>query len=176
MNLYVINKVIQDIMDEHIDYDTGEITPEGAEKLASLGVEKEMIIDELLKSYKNHQILIDGINAEINRLKERVAKLQSTQQSILKQVRPYLTEGEKRETAEYELKWTTSTTVDGLDVYDPELIFNDPDDPLFEYVVKKVPDPTYRFDKRAIQKELKKEGNNLPIDLYINQTKNPKIN
>ena len=175
MNLYLVNKIIQNVMDDHIDYETGEITEEGAEKLKKLGIEKELVIHEMLKAYKNAQLLIDGISMEVGRLIDRKSKLQKTQVSIVKQVRPMLTEGEKVVTPEYELKWTTSSPLVGLDTFDPELEYNNTEGDLITYVVKTIHEPTYAFDKNAIKQELKKEGSKLPLDVYINTTKNIKI-
>lgn len=175
MNLYFIDKIIQDVMDQTIDYTTGEITEEGAKRLEALGLQKDQIIDNMIKAYKNQQMIVDGIDAEMKRLSERKAVLSKTKDSIMKQLSNYLTEGEKIVTPEYELKWTTSTKVDGLDGFDPELSFNDPLSDLKSFVIKKVPDPVYSFDKKAIMEELKKEKPKLPLDVFINKTKNPKI-
>lgn len=175
MNLYLVNKIVQDILDQYMDYETGEITEEGAKKLDSLGIKKEEVIHEMIKAHKNLQMLIDGVEAEIKRLQDRKSTYEKSQGSIMKQVRPHLIAGEKIVTPEFELKWTTSTTVEGLDGYDPQLEFNSPDSLLRSFVVCKVPDPEYRFDKRAIQTELKNEKPNVPVDIYINQIKNPKI-
>lgn len=178
MNLYVVNKIIQDVMDEHIDYETGEINGFGAEKLEKLGLTKEVIIDEMIKAYKNQQILSDGIDAEINRLKLRKDDLKKTQGVILKQIRPNLEEGKKIETSEYVLKWTTSNKLAGLEKYDPALEFENKESEFAGFVIKKVPDPTYTFDMNAIKKALKSEAtvNDVPVDVYINTTKNIKIN
>lgn len=176
MNLYLLNKIIQDILDQFMDYETGEITEEGAKKLDELGLKKEELIDQMIKAYKNNQMLLDGIDAEIERLKDRSAKLQRSMNSMMRILRPNLTEGEKIVTPEYELKWTTSTKVDGLDNYDPVLEFNSKDSLLRSFITVNIPDPVYKFDKKAIQAELKKAKPNLPIDIFTNQTKNPKIN
>jgi len=175
MNLYLVNKIVQDILDQYMDYETGEITEAGAKKLDELGIKKEEIIQEMIKAYKNFQMLIDGVDAEIARLQDRKATYEKSQNSIMKQVRPHLTAGEKIVTPEFELKWTTSTVVEGLDNYDPQLEFSSPDSLLRSFVTCNVPDPIYKFDKRAIQAELKKEKPDLPVDIYVNQTKNPKI-
>lgn len=175
MNLYVVNLLVQQVLDECMDRETGEITEEGVKRLDSLGIKKEEVIDQLILAYKNQQMLIDGITAEIVNLEDRVKRLKKTQDSIMKQLRPVLTEGQKIETPQYLLKWTTSTKVDGLDMYDPELEFNNKESLLHTFVIKKIPDPEYSFDKKAIQAELKNARPNLPVDIYINQTKNPKI-
>jgi len=175
MNLYLVNKIVQDILDQYMDYDTGEITEEGAKKLNDLGIKKEEVIHEMIKAYKNLQMLIDGVDAEITRLQDRKLTYEKSQNSIMKQVRPHLVAGEKIVTPEFELKWSTSTTVDGLDNYDPQLEFNSPDSLLRSFVTCKISDPEYKFDKRAIQAELKNPKPNLPLDIYVNQIKNPKI-
>lgn len=175
MNLYFVNKLVQDVLDKYMDYETGEITEEGAKELDKLGVKKDELIKEYIKVWKNFQMLIDGTVAEIARLQDRVAHYTKSQDSIMKQIRPHLTQGEKIVTPEFELKWTTSTKVDGLDNYDPVLEFNSKDSLLRSFVTVNVPDPVYKFDKKAIQAELKKEKPDLPIDVFINQVKNPKI-
>ena len=176
MNLYVVNKVIQDIMDEHIDYETGEINSFGAEKLEKLGIEKELIIDEMIKAHKNQQILKDGIDTEMNRLKLRKDDLTKTQNAIVKQIRPFLEEGKRIETPEYVLKWTTSNKLAGMDGFDPELEFANPASDFAGFVTEKIPNPVYAFDMNLIKKELKVEGSKkLPLDVYINTTKNIKI-
>ena len=175
MNLYFVNKLVQDVIDEYMDRETGEITEEGSKKLESLGLKKEEITHELILAWKNAQQIMDGIKAEQERLAERMAILTRTQNSVMKQLRPVLVEGEKVITPEYELKWTTSTKLDGLDNFDPELEFASKNSDLKKFVVKKVPDPVFSFDKNAIKAELKKEGCRLPTDIFVNQTKNPKI-
>ena len=176
-NLFYVNKLVSEVISEHVDAD-GVITDEGIKKLEGLEVQKDEIIDNMIKSHKNQQIMIDGIASELVRLKLRQDTYRQTQISILKTVRPYLTEGEKIETAEYILKWTTSSPLEGLDGYDAELSFANKDDSLSQYVVRKITPDSYSFDKVEIKKALKdREGRarELPIGVYINTTKNPKI-
>lgn len=175
MNLYLVNKFLQDTLDQFMDYETGEISEEGAKKIEALGLKKEELIDEMIKVYKNNQMLVDGINAEMKRLQDRSAKLERSMNSIMKMLRPNLTEGEKIVTPEYELKWTTSTKLAGVDLLDPELTFHAKTDDLHKFVKAKT---TYSFDKAELKKALKEAGNkyDLPFYIFIEQTKNPKIN
>ena len=175
-NLFYVNKLIGEVVAEHVDTD-GVITDEGMDRLNSLSMEKEEIIDSLIKSHKNQQVMIDGIDAEMTRLKLRKDQYQKTQQSLQTAIRPHVTEGEKIETAEYILKWTTSSPLVGLENFDAELCFANKEDDLHEYVTKFVPDPTYKFDKNAIKKMIKKAGNekDFPMEIYIDSIKNLKI-
>ena len=175
-NLFYVNKLIGDVIAEYVDAD-GVITDEGMDRLNELGEDKDAIIDDLIKSHKNQQVMIDGIDAEIIRLQLRKDVYVKTQRSILKAIRPHLTEGEKIETAEYILKWTTSSPLEGLEEFDAEFAFNDENDILNKFAVKKVTADTFQFDKAMIKKALKTESTarELPTELYINTTKNPKI-
>ena len=175
-SLYGINLVIQNIMDQHIDYETGEINEAGAEKLEKLGLAKEDMIDEMIKAHKNQQVMMDGIDAEMNRLKLRKEDCKKTQESIIKTIRPELEEGKKIETPEYVLKWTTSNKIGGMEELDPELEFNNPESDLQKFVTEKIPDPTYAFNLNEIKAELKKEKPLLPLGVYLNKTRNIKIN
>lgn len=175
-NLFYVNKLIADVIAEHVDAD-GVITDEGMDRLNALGQDKEAIIDDLIKSHKNQQVMVDGIDAEITRLKLRKAVYQSTQGSIVKAIRPFVTEGEKIETAEYILKWTTSSPLVGLEDFDAELVYTNEDHELYSYVVKKVTADTFQFDKAGIKKALKTEATarELPFNVYVETTKNLKI-
>lgn len=175
-NLFYVNKLIAEVIAEHVDAD-GVITEQGVIELEELELDKAEVIDSLIKTYKNQQVMIDGIDAEMTRLKLRKTVYQSVQGSVLKTILPYLTEGEKIETAEYILKWTTSSPLDGLENYDPELCFANKEDLLSTFVVKKVTPDTFQFDKASIKKALKTdEGSKLlPVDIYVNTTKNLKI-
>ncbi len=176
LTTFYVNKLISDVIAEHVDSD-GVITEEGMEKLASLEGKKEDIVDGLIMAYKNDQIMIDGIDTEITRLRIRKEQYLKAQQSKVKAIIPNVTEGEKIETAEYILKWTTSSPLVGLENFDPELCFANKEDDLHEYVTKFVPDPTYKFDKNAIKKMIKKAGNekDFPMEIYIDTIKNLKI-
>jgi hypothetical protein len=175
-NLFYVNKLISDIIAEHVDAD-GVITEEGMKKLLQLDAEKNDIIDNIIKAHKNYTIMNDGIDAEINRLKLRKETYSKSQASLMTALTPYLTEGDKIETPEYILKWTTSSPLVGLDGFDAELEFADEDSQLYKFVKEKVVEPTYSFDMPAIKKALKNESTakELPAELYINTTKNPKI-
>ena len=167
-NLFYVNKQIADVISESVDAD-GVISEEGIERLNSLEQEKEEIVDSLIKSHKNQQVMIDGIDAEMTRLKLRKERYLSTQKSIITVIKPFLTEGEKIETAEYILKWTISSPLVGLENFDAELEYNNTEGDLITYVVKKEYQPTYTFDKALIKKALKTEATarNLPADIYI---------
>lgn len=178
-NLYYVNNLIAQVIATQVDED-GVITDAGMEQMNALGLEREEIIDGLIKEHKNQQTMVDGIDAEITRLKLRKEVYQNKQTSIMTALRPYLLEGEKIETSEYILKWTTSSPLLGLDNFDAELCFSNEEDPLNSYVTEKIVAPTYSFDMNAIKKAVKEEGksdspNVLPMEVYINTTKNPKI-
>lgn len=175
-NLFYVNKLIADVISEHVDSD-GVLSIEGENKLNALELNKSDLIDDLILSHKNQQVMIDGIDAEMTRLKLRKDQYTNTQQSLMKAMTPYLIEGEKIETAEYILKWTTSSPLVGLESFDPELVYTNEDHELYKFVVKKVTPDTYQFDKAEIKKALKTEetARELPFDVYIETTKNPKI-
>lgn len=175
MNLYYVNQLIADVLAEHVDFD-GVITPEGEKLLKELEISREDVVDSLIKEYKNKQVVIDGIAVEMTRLKLRKLQLESNQGSILKTVLPYLEEGKKVETSEYLLKWTTSSKLAGMESFDAELCYADDGSDLHDFVVKKTTEPTYAFDLMAIKKELKKtESKVIPMEIYVNSTKNLKI-
>jgi hypothetical protein len=175
-NLFYVDKLIKDVISEHVDAD-GVITDEGMKALFELEGDRDNVIDGMIKSHKNEQVLVDGIDAEITRLKLRKEYYKNKQSSIMTAIRPYLTEGEKIETAEYILKWTTSSPLVGLENFDAELCFANKKDDLHEYVIKKVTPATYKFDMNAIKKMIKKAGNekDFPMEIYIDTIKNPKI-
>lgn len=173
-NLFYVNKLISDVVSEHVDAD-GVITEEGMKKLLQLDAEKDDIIDSIIKAHKNYTIMTDGIEAEITRLKLRKETYTKSKTSLMSALTPYLTEGEKIETPEYILKWTTSSPLVGLENFDAELEYHNDKGDLNTFVVKTSYEDTYQFDKALIKKELKKESNEIPMDVYINTTKNPKI-
>ena len=169
-DIYEVNEKIEQLLDDYMDYETGELSPEISDQLESLGLEKEDLVSGLALAVKNNQLLIDGITAEIKRLQSRKTAKERGIYWLTKKVRDNIREGERIETPEFNIKWTTSSVVD-IDEFsrNPE---QDYKDSRFMSFIKKT--VTYSYIKSDISKFLKVDGAKLE-GMKINKTKNLKI-
>ena len=73
MKLYEVNQAIEEIFEQMVDPETGEISEDELfmEKLSALQMEKSRILEYLAKHVLNNKSHIDSIKAEEQRLKER---------------------------------------------------------------------------------------------------------
>ena len=177
-DIYEVNEKIAYIMENDLDFETGELNPEVAEQIAALGLEREDLIDNLALTVKNNLILKDGIDAEIKRLLSRKRMLDNSTNFLTNVVRQNITEGEKIKTAQYEIKWTSSTKL----YYDD--ILADPKEFAggeFDHLIREK--TIYEWDKRVITDLIKgnekaktqKDVVAIPDTFELQRTKNLKI-
>ena len=168
-DIYEVNEKIGHLLDKYMDED-GVLAPEISDQLEALGLEKEDLISGLAMAVKNNQLLIDGIGAEIKRLQSRKKAKENGIYWLTKQVRDNISAGERIETAEFKIRWTTSTVVD-IDefVRDPYTDYHK--GKFTNFIKKKI---EYSYMKIAIQRFLSVEGAKLE-GMKINKTKNLKI-
>ena len=120
MNLYEINKSIEDLLDrmfEEVDEETGEVNPELVTELAELNQARDEKLDNIGCYLKNLQAEYLAIKAEITNLKDR---LQSKENKI-ERLKAYVAQdliahGEsKKESARVVFSFRTSKSVNVTD-------------------------------------------------------------
>ena len=85
MKLYEINQAIEEIFDQMVDPETGEVleTEVFMEQLSALQMEKNRILEYLAKLVLNSKSQIAGIKAEEQRLKERRGVIESKTERLM---------------------------------------------------------------------------------------------
>lgn len=77
MNIYDIDRRIEEIYASSVDPETGETTPEAIEELNSLNMERDEKIENVALWYKNTTAEAKAIAEEIKRLQDRKKALES---------------------------------------------------------------------------------------------------
>lgn len=108
--LYEIDQQIEDILENSVDYETGEILPEALGQLEALQMEREQKIENVALWHKNLHAEAKAITDEIKVLQERKKSLESKmdwQDEWLE----YALDGRKFETPKVAISFRKSTTV-----------------------------------------------------------------
>lgn len=85
MKLYEVNQAIEDIFEQLVDPDTGEVIPDESlmAQLESLQMERSRILEYLAKLVLNTRSQVSGLKEEEKRLKERRAMLERKDERLM---------------------------------------------------------------------------------------------
>lgn len=85
MKLYEVNQAIEDIFEQLVDPDTGEVIPDESHmaQLESLQMERSRILEYLAKLVLNTRSQVSGLKEEEKRLKERRAMLERKDERLM---------------------------------------------------------------------------------------------
>jgi hypothetical protein len=156
--LYEINADINRVIEEGVDPDTGEITPETERKLLDLEFSKEIKLENIALYAKNLESDAKAIDEEIKALQAR-KKTKMNRAAWLKRVLAGELNGEKMETPRVKISWRKSERL-VIDVPDTELPAIWKKNYRVRDLIKKV--EVYNLDKTATKKAIK-EGRNIPF-------------
>ena len=142
MNLYTIDKTIEDILEKgcSLNEETGEFYD--FDDLKQLHVDREQKIDNTVCYLKNTEAMIAALKSEEKKLSERRKALESKADRIKSFLSYFLDIGKKLETVHFKISWRKSTSVK---IENEELID-------VKYIKEKV---TTSVDKKAIGEALK---------------------
>jgi hypothetical protein len=170
--IYNVNEKIDYLLNKYLDPSTGEIAPEAVTQIEELGLQRSDLIRNLALAVKRNDMYIAGMKEEKKRLDSRIASAERSSDWLMVQVKNNITEGETIKEDQFELKWTTSTTliVDDFD-RNPE---KDYKDKTYKKFIKKKVATTFEFDKPAIKKFISDTKNRLS-GFSISKSKNLRI-
>lgn len=142
MNLYTIDKTIEDILEKgcSLNEETGEFYD--FDDLKQLHVDREQKIDNTVCYLKNTEAMIEAYKAEEKRLAECRKILENKADRIRNFLSYFLEIGKKLETIHFKISWRKSTSVN---IINEELIGE-------EFKKEKI---TVSLDKKAIGDKLK---------------------
>lgn len=142
MNLYTIDKTIEDIIEKgcSINEETGEFYE--FDDLKQLHIDRDVKIDNTVCYLKNTEAMIDALKVEEKKLAERRKVLENKASSIKNFLSYFLDIGKKLETVHFKISWRKSTAVN---IIDEELIGE-------EFKKEKI---TVSVDKKLIGEKLK---------------------
>jgi hypothetical protein len=111
VNLFQVNQSIQNILDDHLDTETGEISDEGIEFLLLIEGARDKLALELAAEVNNHVTAAAGIKESVKRLKARQDQHTGRVASITKLLNKFVPEGTVLESSEAKIHWRKSTGV-----------------------------------------------------------------
>ena len=171
--IYDVNEKLYYLLNKYMDFETGELAPEAVDQIKELGLERSDLIKNLALAVKRNDMYVAGMKEEKKRLDKRIAIAERSSNWLLMQVKNNITEGETVKEDQYEIKWTTSTTL-LIDEFEHSDIEKDYKDKAFKKFIKKKVVTTFDFDKPAIKKFISDAKNKLK-GFSISKSKNLKI-
>ena len=119
MKLYEVNSAIEEVIEEFVDLETGEIlgdTQEMQYRLGMLEMEKDRILEYLAKLVFNYRADIAAIKGEAARLSDRKKKLEAREERLLAIIDRECA-GERKDLgiAEVGYRKSTATVVDDIE-------------------------------------------------------------
>lgn len=115
MNIYEIDKEIESIYENAVDFDTGEISPDVIERLDALSMEREAKVENVALWHKNTLAESKAIAEEIKALQDRKSKLDA-KADWQKRYLIYALHGERFETPKVSISYRKSETVEFDDI------------------------------------------------------------
>lgn len=168
--LFNVNEKIEALLEQYMDIETGEISPEAEESLNKLGEERTAMIEAIALSIKNNQAVIGAMETEQDNLQKRINRKKSSTDWLTRFLKRSINEGEKFSTPQFEIKWTTSNRLEIDEITAmPENFVKDKAFKKFINV-----NTTYKWDKKALT-ELHKSGKPLLAGMNYITTKNIKV-
>ena len=150
MKLYELNNEIEQLIDESVDHETGEIKDVG-EALEKLQMDKLDKVSNVVLAIKNEDAFINSIDAEIETLTEKKRIIQSKTKWLMQYLQRNLTPGEKIEYPKFTISWRPSSSIQISDL----VILEDLYEKDSRFVTKKI---VYSADKIAAKKIYKETG------------------
>ena len=144
MKLYELNNEIEQLIDESVDHETGEIK-DISEALEKLQMEKLDKVSNVVLAIKNESSFINAIDAEIETLTEKKRSIQNKTKWLKEYLARNLEVGKKIETPNFTISWRKSDSIEISDLVILEDLYEK--DPRF--VTKKI---VYSPDKIAAKK------------------------
>jgi hypothetical protein len=116
LNLFQVDSDIRQVIDEHVDFETGELSEAGFALLAALEEDRDTLSLNLAAEFNNHEIEVAGIKEAQKRLKARRDHHQARQNALMKLLNKFVPEGKKLESSEAKIAWRKSTATVVTDV------------------------------------------------------------
>ncbi len=153
LQLYEINKEIQEIIETCVDEETGEISQEAEERFSKLQLKREDIIHSVGLSYFQNQAKSEAVMNEIRRLQAIKKQFDSKQNTCERLIKKTVKLGEEFKFENLQIKWKKNppkvVTDDLLDLNEVQSSFPE--------LVK----VEYSLDKNLV-KQYAKDGKPLP--------------
>lgn len=132
MALWEINAKIQELMDQAVDEETGELDEAVFEELDKLELAREIKHENIACLIKNKRNFVEGLKAEKKIIADRQAKEERSIERLLSYLQMSLN-GEKPESPKYQVRYTKTTK---CEVYDQPSVIEWLDEHGFNDAIK----------------------------------------
>ncbi len=110
-HLYEMDRMIRELVEEHVNEDTGEISDDIAKALESMEMEREVLIEGIALQIREMKAEAAAVKIEYQKMHDRSKSIENRADSLKERLATFVGVGNKIKTARVSIHWTTSSSL-----------------------------------------------------------------